>query len=526
MKKLYTKTALVLASATLLVFSVGCTNEELVSEPVANYEEHFKETFGDVDPTHDWSMATPVTASIDLSNAPEGIYEVKIYSEKTGYLLKKAIVQNAAQLHFDAIKGEESVYVLARSTANLDLTAINGFFPVENGVVKSAATTYQLGNTRVGSPVYKNGSLKTTGEYVYVADNLIGDTYATKDLLSLPTDDGIYYIMKLEGEDYSEGANGKYSVTKNGTTTLMDMYQIYDRVIKNHEQDQDVDGSHFLMYKIVRTEIFSNGGVYANLWKEEWNTQEGTVVHYVNEYNPPYYSRIVDIYLIANTQYYHPAYYRSPFNTTETYNSWVVACEDLGGSYDYDFNDIVFDLGLVDIATTTTGATSSEERAELYLHPLAAGGTKPAYIYYDMNGDEYFGEEELVGEIHDLLRGAPTNVPINVGGSWDIDPTMIERIKLADVDMSQNTQTAYINQALQRIGIFVDNDHTKGAIEVKAPTKDGSPQMLLLPRGWDWPNEMVSIFNVYPLFKDWTTDQTKNGWITTPQGNFHQNPLK
>ena len=91
MKKLYTKTALVLASATLLVFSVGCTNEELVSEPVANYEEHFKETFGDVDPTHDWSMATPVTASIDLSNAPEGTYEVKIYSEKTSELIDSEI---------------------------------------------------------------------------------------------------------------------------------------------------------------------------------------------------------------------------------------------------------------------------------------------------------------------------------------------------------------------------------------------------------------------------------------------------
>jgi len=507
MKKLYTKTALAFASATLLMFSVGCTNEESVSEHVAIYEDNFKETFGDVDPTHDWSMATPVTANIDLSNAPEGTYEVKIYSEKNGYLLKKAIVQNAAQLHFDAIKGESSVYVLARSTSNLDLAAISGSFPVENGVVKSAATP-QLRNIADG--------------YEYVPEVLEregGIHYSTNPHLGLPTDDGIYYIMKLEGEDYSEGANGKYSVTKNGTTTLMDMYQIYDRVLKSQD---------FLMYEIENRELDSR--MHQDLWQPEWNDdfEGGTVSHGY------YYTRNVDIYLIqtSTTSYQHlgfyPAHYRSPYNTTETYNSWVVACEDLGGSYDYDFNDIVFDFGLVDITTTTTGATSSEERAELYLHPLAAGGTKPAYIYYDKNGDEVFSETELVGEIHDLLRGAPTSVPINVGGSWDIDPTMIERIKLADVDMSQNTQTAYINQALQRIRIFVDNDLSKGANEVTAPDKNGSniPQMLLLPRGWDWPNEMVSIFNVYPLFKNWTSDQTKNGWITTPQGNFHQNPLK
>ena len=53
------KTALALAPAALVMFFTGCTNEELVSEQVRQYEKNFTETFGEIDPTHDWSMATP-----------------------------------------------------------------------------------------------------------------------------------------------------------------------------------------------------------------------------------------------------------------------------------------------------------------------------------------------------------------------------------------------------------------------------------------------------------------------------------
>ena len=507
MNRHFMKTRFALASVTMLLFCVGCTNEELVSENVTKYEDHFKETFGQIDPTHDWSMATPVTANIDLSNAPEGTYEVKIYSLKNGCLLKKAIVRDAAQLHFDAIKGESSVFVLARNTSDLSLTAISGSFPVENGMVKTAATTPQ--------------QRYVAGGYKYVPERVRNEEtqtpYTNYPYLSLPND-GKYYIRMLPEEDYSYGANGVYSVTKDGITTLMDMYQIYN-VIKTE---------NFRLYKTGTYTFKSN--VEDPAWHDEWNDLPDT--EYIGNQNWGYYTRTENVYFLAWTEWFHPAYYT--LKSPESYNSWVVACEDLGDTYDYDFNDIVFDFGLVDITSTpigTTTSTTTDERAELYLYPLAAGGTKPAYIYYNANGDENYSEDELIGEIHDLLiKNAPTTVPISVGGSWDVAPAMITPIKLADnIDMSQNTGTAYINQELQKIKIFVDNDGNKGAIVVTAPTKGGSniPQMLLLPHGWDWPNEKVSIFSVYPSFKDWTADQTpNNGWITPPQGRYHENPLK
>jgi hypothetical protein len=90
-----------------------------------------------------------------------------------------------------------------------------------------------------------------------------------------------------------------------------------------------------------------------------------------------------------------------------------VACEDLGGTYDYDFNDIVFDLGQLTVYTTTTttsegqsSSTISLNKAELFLRPLAAGGTLPAYIYFDANGDGIFNAADIVAVSNFL-----TNVP-------------------------------------------------------------------------------------------------------------------
>lgn len=844
MKKNCMKSVLALAPAALLMFFTGCTNEELVSEQVTKYESKFKEKFGEIDPNHDWSMATPVTANIDLSNAPEGTYEVKIYSQKNGYLLKKAIVDGSAKLHFDAIKGENSVRILARKTSALGLTPINGYFPVEKGVVNTTtatrASTADNCQTTVGEKL--DLGTKSMGVSTYEYKAAAGDHYSF--VFSLP-DDNKYYITAIEGQDYSDGADGKYLVTQNGTSSQKTM----------HEIDAIITSGNFLMYQATTTTLNS----YSNLWNTEWNELPDT--RYVGNEYYGYYERDVEGYNLAGGTYVTPAYYHATTVTTEVkwagdfyllndvyksvdqktqmpfedllplvssayenpyfhetddnrtkweddldfnvelvltedgpmtytyvfygsiyhnmlgyfywfeeegmtdaekkaariaapryvlmndtwpetvtetgkhnlecygdqngsnahtpggmdmpqwvdggidfhkghylqgttyhmtyfgenydqpasytfpkgahvafflitkatanstnnngtnqntkgnglfysiqdmnedqevflnsdgekcilnnkhwwasqvgstwdpsqerpnegevaavfYNykgsmvlgfeddvdkdendmlffvsapinppheiteqtdvemSWVVACEDLGGSYDYDFNDIVFDLGQVDvtyITTTdeagTTTSSTSVEKSELYLRPLAAGGRRKAYIYYDANGDGAYAESELIGEIHDLLKkGAPYNVPINVGGSWDIDPTKVARIKLADIDLTNYESTttgeeyvesvkALVASELEKIKIIVDNEGQQEATEVTAPRKDGTniPQMLLLPRGWDWPNEMVSIFTVYPSFKDWTQDQTKNGWITTPQGNYHTNPLK
>ena len=141
MKKLFSSTKAYLLLAGVAALMASCqdyepANEQMTKEAAYNYE--FERQFGPVDPNHDWSMATRVTANIDLSDAPEGTYEVKIFSEKNGYLLTKAIVENSAQISFDAIKGESSVRILARKTSALGLSVINGYFPIVDGEVNTA----------------------------------------------------------------------------------------------------------------------------------------------------------------------------------------------------------------------------------------------------------------------------------------------------------------------------------------------------------------------------------------------------
>ncbi len=817
MRMKMTKAVLALTPVALSLMIAGCTNEELVNERITKYEQNFKETFGDIDPTHDWSMATAVTANIDLSKAPAGTYEVKIYSEKNGYLLKKAIVENNAQLHFDAIKGEKYVRVLARKTSALGLTAINGYFPVEDGVVNTTtatrASTADNCQTTVGEPIDLGVSKGAATISTYVAATENGHFEGAQAALPTGVEDR-YYIIMIDGADYSEGGDGKYMVkqTKNGQNVDlqdMDMYEVgkivyplgntwdlgdfrvcmttadgqyriaggsyvkpacYASVNKDDQdlywagnfyvlndvyksidpnkrvkyedllplvssayKDADGNGAYFheaddnrAIYKDILDydidfELIEDGPItytycfygsaYKNMlgyfyWKEEegmsekdiraaqiaapryvfmkdtWPstvieetgrpnlqclyedgsvhaTPEGMVMptwvdgdpanhegHYMQgtTYSLVYFGDNYDqaasytfpkglhvafflitkpdgananlkgnglFYSIQDMNNDEEAYYdetdqkykrvnnkhwwgtqqtgenqwadehfewgevaavtysyngqivmgfeddvdkdendmlffvsapiNPPVSITEENEeemSWVVACEDLGGTYDYDFNDIVFDLGQLSVYSTTTttsegqsSSTISLNKAELFLRPLAAGGTLPAYIYFDANGDGINSDDELIGEAHDLLKaGAPTTVPINVGG-MSVDPTKVARIKLADIDEPSVTEEgikSYIAEQVAKIKIVVNNGGTKEALEVTAPDENGSniPQMLILPRGWDWPTEHQHIFTVYPQFKEWSTDKTKNGWITDPIGSFYRNPFK
>lgn len=75
--------------------------------------------------------------------------------------------------------------------------------------------------------------------------------------------------------------------------------------------------------------------------------------------------------------------------------TWLVACEDLGGSFDIDYNDVVFSVEHI------SGKTKAK------LTPLAAGGTLASYIYFqdpfDSNRDKCFGE------IHQLFGATKVN---------------------------------------------------------------------------------------------------------------------
>lgn len=198
--------------------------------------------------------------------------------------------------------------------------------------------------------------------------------------------------------------------------------------------------------------------------------------------------------------------------------TWIMACEDLGGSYDYDFNDLVFGLKLTDLGDGT---------ANLDLVPLAAGGTLDAKISYD---------GQIVGEIHSLVDPNSSSLTqINaIGGSY---PAAGPKIRLAK---GINASTD-INEIAKKVKVIVTNDGTTTNNEVGGQNvynigydKEDShlaPQVLLLPAGWDWPSERTAITTVYPGFKTWVANADVTTWCQTKAENvtstdYVNNPVR
>lgn len=90
---------------------------------------------------------------------------------------------------------------------------------------------------------------------------------------------------------------------------------------------------------------------------------------------------------VENSVHYTNSYteQRPPFE-------WTIAAEDLGGSYDWDFNDVVFTFTdvirnlktehVVSSIVMTSGPLYAQSARIITVTPKAAGGTMPIYITY------------------------------------------------------------------------------------------------------------------------------------------------
>ncbi len=187
--------------------------------------------------------------------------------------------------------------------------------------------------------------------------------------------------------------------------------------------------------------------------------------------------------------------------------SWVIACEDLGGDFDYDFNDLVFAIRLNPIAGTNT--------ANLELIPLAAGGTLEAHVLYNNNE---------VGEIHAMLGGG-TNYSSIINASAGSSVNGGSPVVMAS-SIDANTD---INGALAKISIVVkqkDGDaSTNTYISTNGHPASATPQMMLLPGGWCWPSENNMITNVYESFSTWVQNSKTANWAIKANADYVTNLL-
>ena len=234
---------------------------------------------------------------------------------------------------------------------------------------------------------------------------------------------------------------------------------------------------------------------------------------------------------------------------TKTTQDWLIACEDLGGVWDYDFNDLIWAVTKEVNTTTTTkydGTTTEVGTTDIYFTPLAAGGTLDARVEYNTSialGPNQPGWDESawisLGEIHQMVTRdteAPTDIQVNVDpkDTWNITKDRIGlRIKLGST-IPTNDQAITIESILSHFRVRVkhndgeyvvanvhesrprgeDHNHEHGGSLNYGNDKSHAPQFILLPKGWAWPAEGVCITEVYGL-NEWFKDQNETGWLDT-----------
>ena len=187
-------------------------------------------------------------------------------------------------------------------------------------------------------------------------------------------------------------------------------------------------------------------------------------------------------------------------DTKDVSMSYIVACEDLGGTFDWDFNDVVYAIEHV----------SGQQTAKLKL--LAAGGTLPVKISYnDSVVIKFNGKEDL----HEAF-GVDQKTPVNVGG-YNASPVYSEEFKVGADAFSMSTHASAFK-------IHVEYPDGSQGAQIGVPDRNAGqePQAFLVADpNWHWPNEKVSITSVYPEFAEWVANLNTNwcGSVWGDEGN-------
>lgn len=203
---------------------------------------------------------------------------------------------------------------------------------------------------------------------------------------------------------------------------------------------------------------------------------------------------------------------------------WIIACEDLGGTDDYDFNDIVF------------GVEHIAGEREVYVTALAAGGTLPTYLYYkdhqivggvketydknkfgqytyyspDTNKKTFKEWHEWFGSqyYHTSMINTKDSESFKVGATVVL---VLPEDEAKTFSMS-NTATPSINVENNSLGGFsLKVTQTDGDFAINAPivnredgtiTGDIFPQMFATTPNYKWPTERTPIYSTHFGDKD------------------------
>lgn len=264
---------------------------------------------------------------------------------------------------------------------------------------------------------------------------------------------------------------------------------------------------------IARCAMGSNDQNWINNWvlvKLEWDEpMNGKTVHREGYYLAFDFENSTSETIIKADGFYSnwivkitPAY-----NTrNDKYNARIM-CEDLGGSYDFDYNDIVFDVSY---------DQKNGGNGEAVICIMASGGTLPIVVG-DVDKEKY--------EAHRMLGQKEGYLPVNVdaenGMSADV---AIYRVPVQSgwvnnnkldfyqipiyVDLNKNNHWIDTNINVHQF----DEDHYDAEYGTPSDkiddTKDKTPRKFATAVGVSWMKENKSIDDGYEKFKKWVQKES------------------
>lgn len=214
-----------------------------------------------------------------------------------------------------------------------------------------------------------------------------------------------------------------------------------------------------------------------------WDSKEEQYHHWVQKEERPYdgyYSNYIVKITPGNGSVTPPP--------PATLPSYRVMCEDLGNSYDFDFNDIVFD---VDYEYTETEGTY---KATVTLQ--AAGGTLPIYIY----------QYNAAHEAHNMLNGG-----LKQQGKETYRPINVREDDGKDFSVAPAQTFSFTTTSLNPddIDIYVSNVGNIGTRVIKLPKAGevtAAPMKFAVKdKTVKWMRESQLINLTYTHFPDWVT---------------------
>lgn len=336
-----------------------------------------------------------------------------------------------------------------------------------------------------------------------------------------------HLCFQIEGEskyahlyDFNGGEGKGYGNSENAIL-------VYDCNFDDCIFQSTVDGNHYFNKYIIK---YLKGDGY-----EGWYLGMDIEGDGINASERVYANGICNDWIVKLT---------IPTSKINTGQAVRIMCEDLGGVYDYDFNDVVIDV--------TPRKTILTQKTYLEVELKALGGTLPVYVAY--NGTPLWGTEDLHKQYNSKsvdAVGKPVNVSkdkIDNAGNEAITSTKEIKKYIVPKDFGSDLANFFGAGYIQTtedlkyssIQIFIKPDSEAQWIQL-ANYAGTTPLKICVPQTVKWAIECAampgtktaakstnaeyhdagrSIGSAYPSFMDWVRDPSVEFWNKTKNTEY------